>query len=257
MTDEQKYRKMINERMNCHLRAEGSDEERDFDFDNMSKLELLETLVAYFETCKEHVDCSDENDAMRAMWHNFGLDTCISTIWDIIGQITLKVYEYHVIYRYRGRSLKLDRRKFFTDNPGYSKISEFLTAGCDKKGLEPFNIDDELVACKYNEEQMAQTVNEFMDSDIKIRGYDIEDPRVDEDFDAEAFRKQCEEVIPRFMIFQATDDELPVTDSSEKLAILCDVLDQYEDKGRKKQEPEPVTIPMEERISRAKKRYDS
>lgn len=86
---------------------------------------------------------------------------------------------------------------------------------------------------------------------------EIDEEEEEDDFDADAFRKQCEEVLPRFMTFQASDVELPVTDSIEKLKVLCDVLDQYDGKGRKQYAPEPVTIPMEERISRAKKRANS
>ncbi|MBE5850318.1 MAG: hypothetical protein E7298_09195 [Lachnospiraceae bacterium] len=64
-------------------------------------------------------------------------------------------------------------------------------------------------------------------------------PRKDEeeeedDFDADAFRKQCEEVIPRFMVFLAKDDELPKTDTPEKMKILMEVLDEYE-----KMDPKP------------------
>ncbi len=66
------------------------------------------------------------------------------------------------------------------------------------------------------------------------------DSRTDEeleedDFDADAFRKRCEEIIPRFMVFLAGDDELPETDTPEKLKILMEVLDEYE-----KKDPKPL-----------------
>ncbi len=62
------------------------------------------------------------------------------------------------------------------------------------------------------------------------------DSRTDEeleedDFDADAFRKRCEEIIPHFMVFLAGDDELPVTDTPEKLKIWADVLDEYDKKN--------------------------
>lgn len=255
MNEEKNYQKRINAHLNAFLRENGN-EDHDFDFKSMSTIEVLETLVAYLEAHMEHVDISDQDEAWATRRYNWGLYAGISMMQDIIGQITLKIDDTHVIYRYRGRNIRVDRDKFFKENPSYGKISEFLLAATDKEGLETFDYDDEIVAKRYTEEQMAETVDMFLDQSIKYHQYNQKEISVDEDFDEDAFRKYCEEVIPRFIEGNADEEEFPEIDSSKKMGIFLEVFYQDEINEKKSSGIQAVPISMEERIERTRKRFD-
>ncbi len=77
-----------------------------------------------------------------------------------------------------------------------------------------------------------------------------------EEFDPVAYRKQCEEFMERLLKHEVTIDELPPTDSTEKLGILIDVCYPSEKEQLKKMGIDLQPITMDERIMRSRKRFD-
>lgn len=220
----------------------------------MTTVEVLEMIVKELDSLERTVDISDPSDT--ATEYNFGLYSAISVVQGLLELLTTEVAGENVLFQYRGRQIRINKDKFTKYPLKRVDIDQYLINEADKTGLDPFNIDMEEIASRYTLERIEEIVDMYLDREIKVRGLDKpRNEREEEDFDEEAFRKYCEDVAERYFKWQAGDDELPVTDSSRKLAIWLEVLDEFDEKGNKKAyNGAPITL--EERIERSNKRFE-
>ncbi len=182
-------------------------------YKGLSTVEVMERLVRDLEHEENVFDEKEEFEQYFAFM--IGRSTATSMINDIITELTLVEVDDHVLFRYRGRSIKIDRAKYEKAHPNCADIDQYLLACSEDMGIDPLEIDIEKVASKYSDEEIANIVDNILD--MKTRFFEADESSADECIDQE-------ELVP------------------------CDT-------GTESNEMPSLTI--DERISRAKKRFNS
>ncbi len=80
------------------------------------------------------------------------------------------------LIEYRSRKLNIDKDLF--DKYAYLRkrqintddIDQYLLNEADKTGLDPFNIDPDMIADRYSKEQIEAIINKCLRFEIRLRG---------------------------------------------------------------------------------------
>ncbi len=150
-------------------------------YKGLSTIEVLENIVRDLEHEENVFDEKEEFEQYFA--YMIGRSTATSMINDIITELTLVEEDGHVLYRYRGRSIKIDRAKYEKAHPNCADIDQYLLACTEDLGIDPLEIDIEEVASRYSDEEIANIVDNILD--MKIRFFEVGEQSSDEQSDQE------------------------------------------------------------------------
>ncbi|MCR5223026.1 MAG: hypothetical protein K6D90_09210 [Lachnospiraceae bacterium] len=224
-----------------------------------SIIEILEKLQTDLEKEEEPLLGAENLD--EAIAFNRGIYTALSKIEETIAKLSDTDSENYVNYHYRNCTIHIDRGKFMERRPEKNDIDRWIctwylqnTAGSDTE--DPPVPDPDELANMYSVGQIEHIVSHYLDIEMEdCEYYWKKYTQKKEEFDEDAFRKQCEDAANRMLKGQAGPDDFPETDTGEKLRILAEVLYPSEEDELKKYGVEVRPVSLEERIERSKKKF--
>ncbi len=219
-------------------------------------VEVLEELQKELEGQEEPLIGAENLD--EAMAYNRGIYTALSRIEQAITELSDTDSENYLNYQYKNRTIHIDREKFMKRRPDRNDIDRWICAWFlqGQPDLSAENMpapDPDELAGKYSVEQIEHIVSHYLDIEVQDSDYYWKKyTHKEEDFDEDAFRKQCEDAAERMLKGQAGPEDFPETDNGRKLEILVETLFPSEEDELRKQGISVKEITLEERIARAK-----
>ena len=141
-------------------------------YKDMSTIEILENIVQNLEHEESVFDETEECEQYFAFM--IGRSTATSMINDIITELALVEKDDYVLYRYRGRAIKVDRAKYENAHPTCADIDQYLLACTEDMGIDPLKLDIEEIARRYTDEEIENIVDNILDMRIRFFG-ELED----------------------------------------------------------------------------------